>query len=277
MPGYHPGMETPVLQVPAALRAGCHQITSHGCFMIQLENLSKTYRQSRHKQIRAVQSISFECRPGEVFGLLGPNGAGKTTTLRMISTALKPTSGRILVQNHDVVHEPDKVRRQVGFMSASTGLYGRLTPAEVLRYFGRLYGMDPGILDRRLAILNARLDLDSFLHRPCDKLSSGMKQRVSIARTLIHDPPVIVFDEATSGLDVITGRNIIRFIRDCRDEGKTVLFSTHIMAEVARLCDRVAVIHEGSLAFCGTLDELKTRHGDDLEEAFMRMVGVPDS
>lgn len=245
--------------------------------MIQIEDLTKTFRQSRREQIKAVRSISLECRPGEVFGLLGPNGAGKTTILRMISTVLKPTAGRILVADNDVVQHPDRVRSQVGFLSATTGLYGRLTPAEVLRYFGRLHGMQHQVLEKRLEALHERFNLKKVLHQPCDKLSSGVKQRVGIARTLVHDPPVIVFDEPTVGLDVITSRDIIGFIKDCRKEGKTVLFSTHIMDEVARLCDRVAVIHEGELVFNGALDELRVLHGRNLEDAFMRMVGMSGS
>ncbi len=245
--------------------------------MIQIENLTKTFRQPRKIPIEAVRSISLKCRPGEVFGLLGPNGAGKTTILRMISTALKPTAGRILVTNNDVVQHPDRVRRQIGFLSATTGLYGRLTPAEILRYFGRLHGMQRQVLEKRLETLHERLNLKNILHQPCDKLSSGVKQRVGIARTLVHDPPVIVFDEPTVGLDVITSRDIIGFIKDCRKEGKTVLFSTHIMDEVARLCDRVAVIHEGGLVFNGTLDELRSIHGKNLGDAFIRMVGMSGS
>jgi sodium transport system ATP-binding protein len=223
--------------------------------------------------VEALRGLSFACRPGEVFGLLGPNGAGKTTALRIISTALRPTSGRAVVLGLDVTRQPREVRRQVGFLSANTGLYGRLSAREVLTYFGRLFGLQGAALRARIDQLSQVFGMAEFLDRRCEKLSTGMRQKVNIARTVIHSPPVMVFDEPTSGLDVLTSRAIVRFIRQCKHEQRTVLFSTHIMAEVQTLCDRVGIIHEGRLHYCGTTAELRARYGDDLDEAFVQIVG----
>ncbi len=241
--------------------------------MIDIQELTKTYKDRKRGEIHAVQSVTFSCAPGEVYGLLGPNGAGKTTTLRMISTAIKPTKGTARVMEFDSVRQASDVRRAVGFLSANTGLYGRLTPREVLRYFGALFSLEESNVEARIAKLAALFQMEDFLDRPCDKLSTGMKQKVNIARTVLHDPPVMVFDEPTAGLDVLTSRTIVRFIRQCKDEQKTVLFSTHIMAEVEKLCDRVGIIHEGRLFFSGTVGELREQYGDDLEEAFVKLIG----
>jgi sodium transport system ATP-binding protein len=220
----------------------------------------------------AASDISFTCHAGEVFGLLGPNGAGKTTTLRMLSTVLTPTEGTARIAGHDVVREADKVRANIGFLSGNTGLYPRLTAREVLRYFARLYGLDAARREERIATLSRMLDMDAFLDRRCDALSTGMKQKVNVARTVLHDPQVLVLDEPTAGLDVLASRTIIDFVRDCRQQGKCVVFSTHIMAEVARLCDRLAIIHKGHVQFLGTLEEFKRGAGEDLEEAFLRVL-----
>ncbi|MDK2972547.1 MAG: sodium transport system ATP-binding protein [Candidatus Sumerlaeota bacterium] len=240
--------------------------------MIEARLLTKSFRDRRRGAINAVSEVSFTCQPGKVFGLLGPNGAGKTTTLRLISTALRPTSGTALVDGIDVAANPAGVRTRIGFLSANTGLYGRLTAREVLRYFGRLNGMEKEPLETRIADLAVLFDLGAFLDRPCDKLSTGMKQRVNIARTVVHDPPVLILDEPTAGLDVLSSRTIVTFIRTQRDAGKTILFSTHIMPDVERLCDTVGIIHQGRLFYEGTLDGLRERHGEDLEDAFVRMV-----
>ncbi len=239
--------------------------------MIKVENLSKFYKDKGRKKIKAVNNVSFECHPGKVYGLLGPNGAGKTTTLRIISTALRPTEGTAFVQEHDIRQHPRKVRENIGFLSANTGLYGRLTPREVLKYFGALYGMPPKRIAERTDELAETLTMQEFLNRPCEKLSTGMKQKVNIARSVLHDPPVMVFDEPTSGLDILTGRAIVDFIRRCKDSGRTILFSTHIMAEVAKLCDNVGVIHKGMMLFDGTLEDMRKQHGEDVEDAFLAL------
>ena len=241
--------------------------------MIEVESLSKTFHDRKRGPVSAVSDVTFACRPGEVYGLLGPNGAGKTTTLRMISTALRPTGGRARVMGHDVLTHPIEVRRSIGFLSANTGLYGRLTPRETLHYFGKLFGMGNGKLQSRIDSLAEIFGMTSFLDRPCDKLSTGMRQKVNIARTVLHDPPVMVFDEPSSGLDVLTSRTIVQFIRECKEQGKIVLFSTHIMAEVEKLCDHVGMIHQGRLAFSGTLAELRDQFGDEIDEAFIRIIG----
>ena len=240
--------------------------------MIEIHDLCKTFRDRKRGKVEAVREVSFTCRPGEVFGLLGPNGAGKTTTLRVISTALKPTSGGGKVMGYDLVTRSARVRENIGFLSSNTGLYGRLTPREVLTYFGRLFGMDPAQIERRISELAEVFQMNDFLDRVCDKLSGGMRQKVNVARTVFHSPPVMVFDEPTTGLDVLTNRTIIQFIRQCKEQQRTVLFSTHVRAEVQKLCDRVAVIHRGRMLFCGRLDEIHHRYGADLDEAFAQMV-----
>lgn len=222
----------------------------------------------------AVDGVSFECRPGEIFGLLGVNGAGKTTLLRMLSTVIEPTSGTAGIAGKDIRAQSQDVRASIGFLSTSTALYGRLTPVEMIRYIGSLYGLDGADLDEKTRRVIENLDISEFQNRLCDKLSTGQKQRVSIARTIVHDPPVLFFDEPTVGLDVVTSRTIISFIESCRERGKTVLFSTHIMSEVERLCDRVAVVHKGRLAAIGTLDELRAQTGEtQLERVFLSLVG----
>lgn len=240
--------------------------------MVEVKGLTKEFRDWRWGRTRAVADVSFSVGQGEALGLLGPNGAGKTTVLRMISTALRPTGGTAVVDGHDVRHDPAAVRRRIGFLSTGTALYGRLTPRETLRFFGRLNGMTDGDLRRRIDLLAGLLDMGAFLDRPCDKLSHGMKQKANIARCLLHDPPVVVLDEPTTGLDVPGSRRIVDFIRQCREEGKTVLLSTHNMLEVERLCDRVAVLAGGRLVFFGDRADLHAEHGADLEDAFVSLV-----
>jgi len=242
--------------------------------MIEALNLTKLFKGKKRGEIRAVDNVSFTCRPGEVYGLLGPNGAGKTTTLRMLSTALKPTGGTALINGTDVVKEPQKVRAQVGFLSGNTGLYGRLSPREMVTYFGRLYGMTPEAINKRIEKLFTMLAMQSFADGRNEKLSTGMKQKVSIARTVVHDPPTMVFDEPTTGLDVISSRTIVDFIRQCRDEGKTVIFSTHIMSEAMRLCDKIGIIHKGRMFYEGTVQQaLDQTSTTNLESAFIKIVG----
>jgi sodium transport system ATP-binding protein len=242
--------------------------------MIEARGLSKRFHDKKRGEIRAVDNVSFTCKPGQIYGLLGANGAGKTTTLRMLATILEPTDGTAVVGGYDVVEQPEKVRANVGFLSTATALYPRLTAQELVEYFGRLNGLDEATLKRRVDEIFNRLDMNGFRDRRCDKLSTGMKQKTSIARTLVHDPPVMIFDEPTTGLDVMTARTIITFIGDCRERGKAIIFSTHIMSEVERLCDRIGIIHDGKLLTEGTVPELRAKYAEhNIEEVIVKVVG----
>jgi len=242
--------------------------------VIETRRLSKLFKDKKRGEIRAVDGVSFTCKPGQIYGLLGANGAGKTTTLRMLATILEPSDGTAIVCGHDVVEAPQKVRANVGFLSTATALYPRLTSQEMVEYFGRLNGIPEADLKKRVDEILTRLDMNSFRDRRCDKLSTGMKQKTSIARTLIHDPQVMIFDEPTLGLDIMTARTIIEFIRECRQRGKTVIFSTHVMSEVEKLCDVIGIIHGGKLLVEGPLPELRRKCSeDDLEEIFVKVVG----
>jgi len=241
--------------------------------VIEARQLTKLFRDRKQSSVRAVDGVQFRCEPGQIYGLLGANGAGKTTTLRLLATLLKPSSGTASVAGYDIVREPDSVRARVGFISSGTALYGRLTARETAEYFGRLYGVGEDVLRQRIHDLFSRLEMADFQNRRCDRLSTGMKQKVSIVRTLIHDPPVMIFDEPTLGLDVMTARTIVQFIRECRQNGKTVILSTHVMSEAEKLCDRVGIIHQGRLRAEGTLEQLRAQfQATDLEEIFVRAV-----
>jgi sodium transport system ATP-binding protein len=241
--------------------------------MIEAERLCKVFQDKKRGEVRAVNDVSFICKPGQIYGLLGANGAGKTTTLRMLATILEPTSGTARVAGFDLMKDPENVRANVGFLSTATALYGRLTAQEMVEYFGRLYGLDDSTIERRINEIFTRLEMNDFRDRRCDKLSTGMKQKVSIARTLVHDPPVMIFDEPTIGLDVMAARTIVQFIRECRDNGKTVIFSTHVMSEVEKLCDQIGIIHGGRLLAEGTLADLRQQYAlHDLEDIFVRIV-----
>jgi sodium transport system ATP-binding protein len=241
--------------------------------MIEARHLVKRFRDHQRGAVCAVDDVSFSCRPGEIYGLLGANGAGKTTALRILATILAPSEGTAIVAGYDVTKYPQIVRSKVGFLSTATALYGRLSALEMVEYFGRLHGLDPSTLRRRIDEIFARLGMNDFRERRCDKLSTGMKQKVSIARTLVHDPSVMIFDEPTVGLDIMAARTIAGFIRECRDAGKTVVFSTHVMSEVEKLCDRVGIIHDGKLLAEGTLAELRARFDTfDTEDLFVRVV-----
>ncbi len=241
--------------------------------MVRTRALSKHFHDSKRKLVRAVDEVSIEAAPGRIFGLLGVNGAGKTTMLRLLSTVLKPTSGSAEVAGHDVVKEGPLVRAGIGFMSSTTALYGRLTASEMLAYYAGLYGMPPDRAAVRIAYVKEKLQLHEFEDRLCDKLSTGQKQRVSIARTILHDPPVLFFDEPTTGLDVVTSQTVMEFIEEVRAAGKTVIFSTHIMSEAERLCDHIAVIHEGRIRGEGSVEDLKNATGTQtLERAFLALV-----
>ena len=246
--------------------------------MIAARHLTKTFRDKKRGEIRAADDISFSVAPGQIYGLLGANGAGKTTTLRVLATLLAPTSGTATVAGFDVVRDAQKVRANVGFLAASTALYGRLTAREMISYFGRLNGMTDAAIRARIKQLSAELDMGEFLDRRCEKFSTGMKQKTSIARTLVHDPAVMIFDEPTLGLDVMTARSIVRFVRDCKARGKTVIYSTHVMSEVEKICDVIGIIHGGKLLAEGTLAELRARYREqDMEEIFVRAVGAEEA
>jgi sodium transport system ATP-binding protein len=242
--------------------------------MIAANGLTKVFRDRRRGELRAVDDVSFTVEPGRIYGLLGANGAGKTTTLRLLATLLRPTAGTAEVAGRDINLDPAGVRARVGFLATSTALYGRLTARETLEYFGRLHGLAPDVLRARIDLLADELEMHAFLDRRCDSFSTGMKQKTSIARTLVHDPAVMIFDEPTLGLDVMAARAVVRFVRACRDRGKTVIYSTHVMSEVEKLCDVIGIIHGGRLRDEGSLADLRARHGEtDLEEIFVRVVG----
>ena len=246
--------------------------------MIEVSHLSKVFEDYKRGPVAAVNDVTFSCHPGEIFGLLGPNGAGKTTTLRMLSTVLRPSSGRASIAGFDVVKQPQQVRENIGFMSNATAIYDRLTAWETVEFFGKLNGMPKPLLKERMEEIFEWLQMNSFRDLLGSKLSTGMKQKVSIARTIIHDPQVLIFDEPTSGLDVLVARVLLQKIRDLKDRGKTIILSTHSMHEVMRLCQRVAIIHRGSVQAMGTIDGLLAEHGQkDLEDLFFHLVDKADA
>jgi len=241
--------------------------------MIDVRDLTKTYADLRRGQFVALAGVSFEARRGEIFGLLGPNGAGKTTLLRILSTMLRPTGGTAAVSGYDVLTQPALVRRQIGFVSTNTAIYDRMTAWEMVEYFGRLNGLAEEPLRERMERLFSRLQMNEIRDLLGAKMSTGMKQKVSIARALVHDPPVLIFDEATAGLDVLVARALLETVSQLRDQGKCILFSTHIMREAERLCDRIAILHRGHILAEGTLTELRDRQREhDLEELFFQLI-----
>lgn len=236
--------------------------------MISVANLRKEFN-----GLVAVDGVSFEAHPGEIVGLLGPNGTGKTTTLRMITTILRPTAGRITVNGCGALTEPERVRHQLGVLSENTGLYDRLTAEENVRYFARLRDMSNARIDRRIEEIFPLLGIDEYAHKRAGTLSKGMKQKVALAIAIFHDPPVLIFDEPTSGLDVISARQVRAFIERYRATEKTVVLSTHLMPEAERLCDRIAIIHRGRIAAVGTTEDLREQSGaQGLEEIFVKLV-----
>lgn len=240
---------------------------------IKVTNLRKQFHDPGRGAFFAVDDVSFECAPGEIFGLLGPNGAGKTTIMRTIATILKPTTGVITVNDRDVLSEPELVRKSIGFLSSDTGLYERLTPREILTYFCRLYRFPEHDIAARVNAVMDKLGITSYADAISGKLSTGMKQRVSIARAVVHDPPVLILDEPTSGLDILGIRAIHDFVREEKQNAKCLLFSTHIMAEAEKLCDRIGLLERGKLLAVGTLDELRHLSGEHyLEDIFLKLV-----
>src|SRR5690349_5926871 len=228
--------------------------------MIDVRSLTKSYADLRRGEFVAVDKVSFAARPGEIYGLLGPNGAGKTTILRVLSTAIRPTSGTAIVAGYDVLTQPSLVRRHIGFVSTNTAVYDRMTAWEMVEYFGRLYGIAPEPLRERMEDIFERLQMNEIRDVLGAKMSTGMKQKVSIARALVHDPPVLIFDEATSGLDVLVARALLRTVAELRDQGKCIIFSTHIMREAEKLCDRLVILHRGRVLASGTVEEVRRQH-----------------
>jgi sodium transport system ATP-binding protein len=244
--------------------------------MIRVENLSRVFSDAKRGRVQAVDGVSFQVEPGEIFGLLGPNGAGKSTTLRLISTLLTPSSGRASLAGFDIATQPEEVRKRIGFLTGDMGLYLRMTPRELMFFFGRMAGVAEALLGPRSEELIALLDMADFADTRTDKLSSGMKQKTAIARTLIHDPPILILDEPTATLDVPTARVIEAAILDAKAKGKSILYSTHIMEEAEYLCDRIAVINKGQITICGTMEELRASTGKQrLREIFLDLLGLP--
>ncbi len=241
--------------------------------MIEVQNLTKTFYDSHRGEIQAVNHINFSCQSGEIFGLLGPNGAGKTTTLRMLATLLTPSSGNASINGFSIQDQSDEVRGQLGFLSSTTGLYPRLTPREILIFFAKLHGLTPVEAQSRADQIIAEFDIESYKGVRCEKLSSGMKQKVSIARALVHEPPVLIFDEPTVGLDVLAAAQTMKTILSYRERGKCILYSTHIMSEAEKLCNRIAIIHRGEIRAIGSLEELRDLTGERyLEDIFLKLV-----
>jgi sodium transport system ATP-binding protein len=245
--------------------------------MIHVDKLTKSYSDVRRGQFVALDAISFDAFPGQIYGLLGPNGAGKTTALRILSTVLQPTSGTATVNGYDVLTQPSLVRHQIGFVSNNTAVYDRMTAWEMVEYFGKLYGMPDELIRDRMETIFQRLQMTEIRDLLGSKMSTGMKQKVSIARAIVHDPKVLIFDEATAGLDVLVARALLKTVAELREQGKCIIFSTHIMREAERLCDRVAIMHRGHILSEGSIDELLEIHGeDDLEELFFGLISQYD-
>jgi sodium transport system ATP-binding protein len=241
--------------------------------MIHVRHLTKHYADLRRGRFTALGGISFDAMPGQIYGLLGPNGAGKTTVLRILSTILRPSGGTASVNGYEVLTQASLVRHQIGFVSMNTAVYDRMTAWEMVEYFGRLYGLRDEALRERMEVVFDRLQMNEIRDLVGAKMSTGMKQKVSIARAIVHDPPVLIFDEATSGLDVLVARALLKTIAELREQGKCIVFSTHIMREVEKLCDRIAIMHRGHILAEGTLEQLRDQYGQpDLEELFFQLI-----
>jgi sodium transport system ATP-binding protein len=240
---------------------------------VESRELEKIFQDRQRGEVRAVDGVSFACEAGQIFGLLGPNGAGKTTTLRILATILKPTRGTASVMGHDILQAPEQARASIGFHTGNTALYPKLTPRETLDFFARINHYPPEKIDQRIRDLIEIFKMKGFADARCEKLSTGMKQKVSIARTVVHDPPVLVFDEPTVGLDVIAALEMHAFIRDLKAQGKCIILSTHIMSEAEKLCARIGIIHNGKILAIGSLDALRQLTGKHyLEDIFVHLV-----
>lgn len=245
---------------------------------VVVQNLVKRFPGADDALAPAVDRVSFTATAGKIFGLLGPNGAGKSTTLRILATLLAPSSGRVLINGLDVQEDPAAVRHQIGFVSNNTAVYDRMTAWELVEYFGRLHGLDAETIRLRGDAIFQRLRLTSIREVPGSKMSTGMRQKVSIARALIHDPPVLIFDEASLGLDVLVARSLLEIIADLAADGRCIVFSTHIMREVERLCDRVAIMAGGRILAEGSIEELAERYREPVfEELFIRLLQDADA
>lgn len=244
--------------------------------VIATENLVKVFPRADGSDNRAVDGLSIQVRRGEIYGLLGPNGAGKTTTLRILSGLMKPTSGRAIVNGIDVARQPEAVKRDIGFLTANTGLYQRLSPRELLLFFAQLHQIDESDARRRVEYLIDWLDMGDFAQTRCGALSTGQKQRTSIARALIGDPAILIMDEPTLGLDVLSNRIILDFVRREREAGKTIVLSTHYLDEAEELCNRIGLLNGGTMMSEGTLDELRARSGQQrLSNIFLQLAESP--
>jgi len=242
--------------------------------MITTSNLTKIFHDKKRGEVRAVDQVNIECKPGRVFGLLGLNGAGKTTLMRLLSTTLKPSSGTAKVAGYDIIQEPEKVKEKIGFLSSDTGLYRRLTAEETVTYFGRLNNIEEKELKTKVDEIFQTFDMNEFRQTRIDKLSTGMKQKVSIARTFVNNPEVLILDEPTLGLDVVTSRSIIEFIKESKKLNKCILFSTHIMWEAEKLCDDIAIIHKGKILEVGSLNQLRAKTSlKELDDIFVKIIG----
>lgn len=240
--------------------------------MIEVTQLQKSFG-----EVQALRDVTFRAENGEITGLLGPNGAGKTTTLRILYTILRPDAGRACVDEFDVVRDRLAVQSRIGVLPDSHGIYPRLTSRENIRYFGRMHGLHGEDLERRIDHLIQLLDMQEIADRRTEGFSTGQRSKVAIARALVHDPPNVMLDEPTSGLDVMSTRAMRTFIRRLRDEGKCVLFSSHIMQEVAMLCDRIVIIANGEVVTSGSPDDLRQKTGrENLEDAFVAMLGTEE-
>jgi len=244
--------------------------------VIEVVDLVKHFRAGDGTVVKAVDGVSLEVRPGEIVGLLGANGAGKTTTMRVLATLLAPTSGTARVGGCDVRDDPCGVRRRFGYVSATTGVPDRLTPVEVLRSSGRLHGLGPEPLAARVEMLVDLLDLRDCADRPCGRLSSGQRQRTSLGRALVHDPPALVLDEPTSSLDILGSRSLLDFLERLRGDGRAILLSTHRLHEIERRCDRFVVMHAGRVVAAGSREALVADRAGGLEAAFFNAVAAAD-
>lgn len=241
--------------------------------MIVAENLHKAFK-TKTGLIKAVENVGFQAEDGQITGLLGPNGAGKTTTMRMLYTLMTPDQGRVLVDCIDASADAVAVRRRLGVLPDARGVYKRLTARENIAYFGQLHGMSAAQIRERTQVLSKALDMDDILDRQTDGFSQGQRTKTAIARALVHDPRNVILDEPTNGLDVMTTRALRGFLRSLRDEGRCVIFSSHIMQEVAALCDRIVIIAHGTVMAAGSADELRAQTGEDnLEDAFVKVIG----
>lgn len=244
---------------------------------VETSGLIKRFQTRSRGIIHAVQGLSVKCYRGQIYGLLGPNGAGKTTTLRMLGTLLTPTSGNAVVNTYSVQQQPQRVRSSIGYLATETGVYDGLTTRETLRFFGEINGLQGSSLSTRIEELASILNMDEFVDRRVGKLSTGMKQKLSLARSVIHDPPVLIFDEPTAGLDVMTAKTVTNYIQVFKEQGKAVIVSTHQMRVAEQLCDRIGILFDGKLKADGSLENLYAQYDvNDLEEVFFQLVEEPN-